>query len=72
LVVYRVNCGRKALSLKNEQEVIDQMRRIAYRPKRRITHSRPLQMELMYKGQRILQIVRGMDRKKQLLGSGSF
>jgi RES domain-containing protein len=33
LVVYRVNCGRKALSLKNEQEVIDQMGRIAGRHK---------------------------------------
>jgi hypothetical protein len=29
LVVYLVNCGRKALSLKNEREVIDQVRRIA-------------------------------------------
>jgi hypothetical protein len=27
-----------------------------------------LQRELMYRGQRILQIVRGMDRKMQLLG----
>lgn len=33
LVVYRVNCSRKALSLKNEREVIDQMRRIAGRHK---------------------------------------
>jgi len=33
LVVYRVNCGRKALSLKNEREVLDQMRRIAGRHK---------------------------------------
>ena len=31
LVVYRVNCGRKALSLKNEREVLDQMRRITRR-----------------------------------------
>ena len=31
LVVYRANCGRKALSLKNEREVIDQVRRIAGR-----------------------------------------
>ena len=31
LVVYRANCGRKALSLKNEQEVLYQMRRIARR-----------------------------------------
>jgi RES domain-containing protein len=29
LVVYRANCGRMALSLKNEMEVIDQVRRIA-------------------------------------------
>ena len=29
LIVYRANCGRKALSLKNEREVIDQVRRIA-------------------------------------------
>src|SRR6516225_2788060 len=29
LVVYRANCGRKALSLKNEREMIDQVRRIA-------------------------------------------
>jgi hypothetical protein len=33
LVVYRVNCGRKALSLKNEREVVDQARRIAGRHK---------------------------------------
>ena len=33
LVVYRANCGRKALSLKNEREVIDQVRRIAGRHK---------------------------------------
>ena len=33
LVVYRVNCGRRALSLKNEREVIDQVRRIAGRHK---------------------------------------
>ncbi|HEX3663534.1 MAG TPA: RES family NAD+ phosphorylase [Acidobacteriaceae bacterium] len=33
LVVYRVNCGRKALSLRNEREVIDQVRRIAGRHK---------------------------------------
>jgi hypothetical protein len=33
LVVYRANCGRKALSLKNEQEVLDQVRRIAGRHK---------------------------------------
>lgn len=33
LVVYRVNCGRKALSLKNEREVLDQVRRIAGRHK---------------------------------------
>ena len=31
LVVYRANCGRKALSLKNEREVIDQVRRITGR-----------------------------------------
>ena len=31
LVVYRVNCGRKALSLKNEREALDQMKRIAAR-----------------------------------------
>jgi hypothetical protein len=34
--------------------------------------SQPLQTELMYKGQRILQIVRGMDRKMQLLGFWEF
>jgi RES domain-containing protein len=33
LVVYRVNCRRKALSLKNEREVLDQVRRIADRHK---------------------------------------
>lgn len=33
LVVYRANCGRKALSLKNEREVLDQVRRIAGRHK---------------------------------------
>ncbi len=33
LVVYRVNCGRKAFSLKNEREVLDQVRRIAGRHK---------------------------------------
>lgn len=29
LVVFRANCGRKALSLKNERDVIDQVKRIA-------------------------------------------
>ncbi len=29
LVVYRANCGRKALALKNEKEVIEQTKRIA-------------------------------------------
>jgi hypothetical protein len=57
----------KALFLKNEQEVIDQMERIVGRRKGGIAHSRPLLTELMYKGQRILQIVRGMDRKMQQL-----
>jgi RES domain-containing protein len=33
LVVYRVNCGRKALSLRNERDVLDQVRRIAGRHK---------------------------------------
>lgn len=33
LVVYRANCGQKALSLKNEREVLDQVRRIAGRHK---------------------------------------
>jgi RES domain-containing protein len=33
LVVYRANCGRKALTLKNEREVLDQVRRIASRHK---------------------------------------
>jgi hypothetical protein len=33
LVVYRANCGRNALSLKNEREVIDQVRRIAAKHK---------------------------------------
>ncbi len=33
LVVYRMNCGRKALSLQNQREVIDQVRRIAGRHK---------------------------------------
>jgi hypothetical protein len=28
LVVYCANCGRKALTLKNEREIIDQVRRI--------------------------------------------
>lgn len=31
LVVYRVNCGRKALSLRNERDVLDQVRLIAGR-----------------------------------------
>ena len=31
LVVYRANCGRRALSLKNEREMIDQVRQIAGR-----------------------------------------
>jgi len=31
LVVYRANCGRKALSLRNKREVLDQVRRIAGR-----------------------------------------
>lgn len=39
LVVYRVNCGRKALSLQNEREVIDQVRRIAGRHKSPIPRS---------------------------------
>jgi RES domain-containing protein len=33
LVVFRATCGRKALSLKNEREVLDQVRRIAGRHK---------------------------------------
>jgi RES domain-containing protein len=33
LVVYRANCGRKVLTLKNEREVLDQVRRIAGRHK---------------------------------------
>ena len=33
LVVYRMNCGRKALSLQNQREVIDQVRRMAGRHK---------------------------------------
>jgi hypothetical protein len=39
LIVYRVNCGRRALSLKNEREVIDQMSRIVGRHKSRIADS---------------------------------
>jgi hypothetical protein len=31
LIVYRANCGRKALSLQNEREVLEQVRRIAGR-----------------------------------------
>lgn len=31
LIVYRANCGRRALTLQNEREVIDQVRRIAGR-----------------------------------------
>jgi RES domain-containing protein len=31
LVIYRANCGRRALSLKNEGEAIEQMKRIAAR-----------------------------------------
>ena len=38
----------------------------------RIPPPRPLQTELVYKGQRILQIVRGMDWKMQLLGFWEF
>lgn len=33
LVVYRANCGRKALTLQNEHEVIDQAKRIAAKHK---------------------------------------
>ena len=33
LIVYRANCGRKALSIQNEREVIDQVQRIAGRHK---------------------------------------
>jgi len=33
LVVYRANCGRKALTLQNEREVLEQVRRIAGRHK---------------------------------------
>jgi RES domain-containing protein len=33
LIAYRANCGRKALSIQNEREVIDQVRRIAGRHK---------------------------------------
>lgn len=33
LAVYRANCGRKALSLKNEREILDQVKRIAGRHK---------------------------------------
>lgn len=33
LVVYRANCGRRSLALKNEREIIDQVRRIADRHK---------------------------------------
>jgi hypothetical protein len=33
LVVYRANCGRKALTLQNELEVIEQAKRIAAKRK---------------------------------------
>ena len=33
LVVYSANCGRRALTLQNELEVIDQAKRIAAKPK---------------------------------------
>jgi RES domain-containing protein len=33
LVIYRANCGRRALTLRNEREIIDQVRRIAGRRK---------------------------------------
>jgi hypothetical protein len=33
LVVYRANCGRTALSVKNEQQVIEQLKLIAGRHK---------------------------------------
>ena len=33
LIAYRANCGREALSLQNEREVIDEVRRIAGRHK---------------------------------------
>jgi len=39
LVVYRVNCGGRVLSLKNEREVIDQVRRIAARRKSKLACS---------------------------------
>jgi hypothetical protein len=34
LVIYRANCGRRALTLQNELEVIDQAKRIAAKHKR--------------------------------------
>jgi hypothetical protein len=33
LIIYRANCGRKALILQNEREVIDQAKQIAARHK---------------------------------------
>jgi hypothetical protein len=33
LVVYRANCGRRVLTLQNEQQVIDQAKRIAAKHK---------------------------------------
>jgi hypothetical protein len=39
LIVYRANCGRKALSLQNEREVIDQVWRIAGRHNRQSRRS---------------------------------
>ena len=43
LVVYGVNCGRKALSLRNERDVLDQVRLIAGKHKMRAPNSRPFQ-----------------------------
>ena len=45
LVVYRTNCGQKALSLRNERDVLEQVRRIASRHKRAhniLTLNRPV------------------------------
>jgi hypothetical protein len=33
LVVYRANCGRRVMTLQNEQQVIDQAKRIAAKHK---------------------------------------
>jgi hypothetical protein len=68
LVVYPVNLGLRALSSRANKRLSIRCGESPGDTNERIARPQPLQTELMYKGQRILQIVRGMDRKIQLLG----